>query len=73
MGKQRGKKKCLEALKVTGVVAASTGTRTHNTCTLNTCTHNTHIAHAHITHAHITHAHITHAHIHTHTEDPGQH
>ena len=33
MGKQRGNKKCLEALKVTGVVAASTGTRTHNTRT----------------------------------------
>ena len=29
MGILRGKKKCLEALRVTGVVAASTGTHTH--------------------------------------------
>ena len=29
MGKQKGNKKCLEVLKVTGVIAASTGTHTH--------------------------------------------
>ena len=39
MGIQRGKKKCLEALRVTGVVAASTGACAHTQTHTHTHTH----------------------------------